>query len=83
MADNPFELRVESTTGHGGEAVPQRFCLGERCIEVRSVIDRWLDPEHHYFKLQGSDGGLYILRHDVPSGRWELTLFDARGDDGQ
>jgi hypothetical protein len=33
---------------------------------------------HRYFKVQGYDGAIYILRHDEPSSRWELTLFQAR-----
>ena len=41
------------------------------------VIDRWLAPTHRYFKLRGDDGGIYIVRHDPVSGRWDLTLFDS------
>ena len=38
-------------------------------------MDRWLAPEHRYFKCRSSDGGIYILRHGVESGGWELTLY--------
>jgi hypothetical protein len=41
------------------------------------VLDRWLAPDHRYFKLRTEDGDLHILRHDVTSGRWELTVFQA------
>jgi hypothetical protein len=44
-------------------------------VEVVEVIDRWLGPDHRYFKLKGDDGGQYILRHDEPSDRWELIQF--------
>jgi len=27
-----------------------------QCIEVSTVIDRWLTPEHRYFKVKGDDG---------------------------
>jgi hypothetical protein len=46
---------------------------------VAEELDRWLDPEHRYFKVRGDDGDTYILRHDVPRDGWELTLFNAGG----
>jgi len=39
---------------------------------------RWLAPDHRYFKLRASDG-IYILRNDVTSGSWELTMFERPG----
>jgi hypothetical protein len=67
------ELRVECYAGYRGEETPRRFYLGERLIEVASVIDRWLAPDHRYFKLRDKEGEQYILRHDTESQRWELT----------
>ncbi len=54
-----------------------RFYLGERCIEVSEVLDRWLAPSHRYFKLRGDDNGIYILRHSTIEDIWEMTLFDS------
>ncbi len=54
-----------------------RFYLGERCIEVEEVLDRWLDPAHRYFKLKGDDAGIYILRHSTGEDIWEMILFDG------
>ena len=72
-----MELRVECYAGYRGEETPRAIVFGERRIEVVEVLDSWLAPSHRYFKLRGDDGNLYILRHDVPTGRWELTLFQA------
>jgi hypothetical protein len=75
-------IRVECHAGHRGEETPRRFCLGERCVDVIEVVDRWIAPDHRYFKLKGSDGAVYILRYDVQLDCWELTLFDSgRRDD--
>ncbi len=79
MGAEPAPIRVECHAGGRGEEEPRRFWLGERRVEVREVIDRWLAPDHRYFKLLGDDGGVYILRHDEAGGEWTLTLFDARG----
>lgn len=39
-------------------------------------MDRWLAPDHRYFKVRGGDA-TYILRHDVTADAWELVLFTA------
>lgn len=70
-----MDVRVECYAGYRGEEEPRRFWLGGRSVEVCEVLDRWVAPDHRYFKLSGDDGGQYILRHDEPSDRWELTLF--------
>jgi hypothetical protein len=44
---------------------------------VADIIDQWYGPDYRYFKLKSDDGGIYILRHEEPAGRWELTMFDA------
>jgi len=70
-------IRVECHAGYRGEQTPLRFFIGERKIEVVEVLDRWLAPDHRYFKVNGNDGGLYIIRFDTPSGEWEMTMFSA------
>ncbi len=66
-------LRVECYAGYRGEETPRRFTLEDRCIEIEQVIDRWLAPDHRYFKVMGDDGQHYILRHDVETQQWELS----------
>jgi hypothetical protein len=66
---------VECHAGYRGEETPRRFRLGERQIEIAAVVDSWLAPDHRYFKVQDTQGDLYVLRNDVASDRWELTLF--------
>ena len=79
MSKDSLSVRVECYAGYRGEETPRRFTIGSRGIEVLEVIDQWLAPDHRYFKVKGDDDGIYILRHDVASDRWELTLYDARG----
>ena len=72
-------VRVECYSGYKGEETPRRFYFGKRKIEVTEELDRWLDPDHRYFKVRGSDGSVYILRHDTQTLVWELTMFDKTG----
>lgn len=71
-----MEIRVECYAGHRGEETPRALAFDGRRVEVAEVLDRWLAPDHRYFKVAGSDGARYILRHDTASGRWSLTFYD-------
>ena len=66
---------VECYAGHRAEETPRRFTLGATVIEVVEVVDRWLAPDHRYFKVRGGDAATYILRHDVTADAWEVVLF--------
>lgn len=70
------KLHVECYSGYRGEETPRRFWLGHRCVQVDRVLDRWLAPDHRYFKLLGDDGGVYILRHDACGNQWEMIFFN-------
>ncbi len=70
-----MRIRVECYAGYRSEETPRRFWIGDRLVEVEEVCDRWLAPDHRYFKIRGSDKAVYILRHDVDTGDWEMTFF--------
>lgn len=72
---SPLALRVECRIGHRGESLPARFFLGGRAIEILDIVDRWVGHDQRYFKVQGDDRDVYILRHDNHKHEWELTLF--------
>lgn len=83
MAEEPlFAIRVVCDSGCCGEQTPRRFYIEERPIEVAQVLDRWLAPDHRYFKVRCPAGDRYILRHEVRTDRWELTLFESRSKPG-
>jgi len=73
MAD--IGVRVDCYSGYRGEQEPRRFHFGRRAVEVSDILDRWLGPDHRYFKLLGSDGDTYILCHDVESHDWTLAFY--------
>lgn len=70
-----FKIRVECYAGHRGEKEPRAFTLGARRFAVLEILDRWLDPQHRYFKVKTDDGRRFILRHDSRSGEWELAAL--------
>lgn len=71
-------VAVECYSGHRGEETPRAIRIADRRIVVE-VADRWLAPDHRYFRLASPGGDTYIIRHDVAQDRWELTMFRAGG----
>jgi hypothetical protein len=71
-------VRVECYAGYRGDEAPRALIIGERRIEVVEVLDRWLAPDHRYFKVKGDDGDVYIVRYSNAADAWELTMF-SRG----
>jgi hypothetical protein len=70
-----FRIGVECYAGYKGEQTPRTLVLGPRRITVVDVLDQWLAPDHRYFKVRGEDGDTYIVRQDVSSNEWTLTVF--------
>jgi hypothetical protein len=77
MQNQHFQIGVDCYAGYRGEESPRLLRIGEREVVVIEVLDRWLAPDHRYFKLRGDDGGIYIIRHDPYRDSWELILFDS------
>ena len=73
-----MKLRVECYAGHRGEEEPCAFTLGETRFAVLEVEDRWIHPEHRYFKVRVEDGRRFVVRHDCASGEWELAALVGR-----
>jgi len=72
----PF--RVQCYAGYRGDETPRALIIGDRRIEVVEVLDRWLAPDHRYFKVKGDDGDVYIVRYSNAADAWELTMFSGR-----
>lgn len=72
-----MKIQVECYAGYRGEEEPRAFTMGERRCTVVDILDRWIAPEHRYFKVQADDGRTLILRHDIASGDWELASLVA------
>jgi hypothetical protein len=67
-----MEIRVEYQAGLAGEAEPAVVWFGNRRLAVRAIVDRWYGTDRRWWKLE-TDDGLYVLRRDDDSGKWELA----------
>ncbi len=77
-----MRIRVDCYAGYRGEETPRVIHLDSRQVAVTEVVDRWLSPDHRYFKVLGEDGATYIVRHDTATWLWELTFFGDAASPG-
>lgn len=67
-----MKIRVECYAGYRADEEPRALDLGERRIRVDRILERWIDPDYRYFKVQ-AEGRTLILRRQDASGEWELS----------
>lgn len=70
-----MQVQAETYVEHGIEKL-RRIRFDSRQIEIEENIDQWHGPDYRYFKVRGSDGNLYIVRHDEIRADWELTVYE-------
>lgn len=70
-----MKIAVECYAGHRGEEEPRAFTLGTQRIDIAEIVDRWVAPEHRYFKVRAADGRMLVLRQDTAAGEWELAAL--------
>lgn len=72
-----MRIEVDCYAGYRGEETPRCIRMATYKIEVKKVLDRWLAPDHRYFKVIGDDDATYIIRHDTVKLAWELVFYRA------
>jgi hypothetical protein len=70
-----MRVGVETYVDQGVEKL-RRIHFDSRQIEIAENIDQWHGADYRYFKVRGSDGNLYMLRHDDIRADWELTMYE-------
>jgi len=72
-----MKIKVECYSGYRAEESPRKLILGDRPVNVKNIIDRWIGENHRYFKIEGEDNRHYLIRYDEDGDFWELMKFDA------
>jgi hypothetical protein len=75
-----MHIEVECYAGYRGEETPRYIRMATYKIEVREIVDRWLSPDHRYFKILGSDDATYIIRHDMATWQWDLVFYQSAAE---
>ena len=77
-----MQVQVETFVDEGGAEKLRRFCLDSRVVEVADNIDQWHGTDYRYVKVMGTDGNIYVLRHDEVRAEWELTIYQRSQSQG-
>ena len=74
----PTEVKCHA--GHKADEYPTRFLGMDGWVDVLEVVDRWSqgggDPKFSvsdYFRVQGNDSKMHLLKHDRGTDRWLLV----------
>jgi hypothetical protein len=74
-----MHIQVECYAGYRGEETPRFIRMATYKIEVKEIVDRWIAPDHRYFKVIGGDEATYIIRHETTTWQWELVFYQTAG----
>ena len=77
-----MQVRVETYMDESGVEKLRQIRFDSRQIEIKENIDQWHGPDYRYFKVRGSDGNLYIVRHNEIRADWELTMYERTESQG-
>ncbi len=72
-----MKIRVWCHSSHRGDQEPIALSLGGERLEVVELLDAWQGPDHRYFKVRVARGAVFIVRNDLDTGAWELTMYDG------
>ncbi len=70
-----MKIHVNCYSGYRGDETPSIIWIGSNKIEVKEILDRWLAPDHRYFKILGDDNCTYIIKYDNQTLQWELAFY--------
>ena len=70
-----MKISVQCYSGYKVDETPRSIQFGSLVVEIKEVQDRWIGPDHRYFKVLGKDDATYIIRQNTISQAWELTYY--------
>ena len=83
-----IEVAVTAHAGYRGGEYPCSFTVARRNIAVAGIKSQWIGQDAEgrdrmrFFRVQGSDGGMYLLSYDEMTGEWYLENSSDRGIHG-
>jgi hypothetical protein len=76
--DMSLPIHVIAYSGYKRNERPRQFILDDEIYEIAPVLDQWCEPSAMYFKVQSTEGKMYLLRYDEQTDEWTLeSSFDG------
>ena len=71
-------IRVDTYSGYEANERSRQFMLDVERYEIAAVIDQWCEPSATYFKVQSTEGRVYLLRYEESTERVDASkCFDG------
>lgn len=70
-----MKIIVKCNSGYRADETPKSIRFDSLVVEIKEIQDRWISPDHRYFKVLGDDQAVYIIRQETASSQWELTYY--------
>ena len=74
-------VKVICHSGYKADEYPVHFIWNNTWYEIKEILDRWYQgdrnpdfPVADYFKVNSADGKIFILKHEIKSGKWFLWI---------
>lgn len=64
--------RVHCLAGSRANERPISLFVDEEQIHVRSILKSWREPDYLYFKVDTTDGRVFVLRHHEYEDYWQV-----------
>jgi hypothetical protein len=65
-------IRVDVYSGYKANEHPRQFTLDDEIYEIAAVLDQWYEPSATYFRVQRTEGKVYLLRYEESTDEWTL-----------
>ena len=76
IEQHAVQVQAETYVDQDGVEKLRRVRFDSRQIDITENVDQWHGVDYRYFKVRGSDGNLYILRHNEIRADWELKMYE-------
>jgi hypothetical protein len=71
-------IHVDAYSGCKPNERPRQFVLDDEAYDIAMVLEQWYEFAARYFKVQSTEGKIYLLRHDSEDDEWTLqSNFDG------
>ena len=68
----PKVIEVSAFSGYKVNERPEYFIMDDSRLEVRKIMETWIEPDKDCFKILADDGNVYVLSWDRYSDIWYL-----------
>lgn len=67
-----MEVTVHTYSGYKADEYPLSVQIGDQCLSIIDIEDRWYSPDYSYFKIFTDNAKRYILKQCHKNRIWDI-----------